>query len=277
MISRAKPSVAPRRGGEGAEAVRTRREHSADRAGFSLFEVLLALAILVVLSGAILTFLRTLAGDRERAATAAERARTATQVIERLEADLFTALAGGPRMGAGIRGDSASIRLMSRGVTPPLASAGEIVPLSDLQGSEFRFDAESGELRARRWDALSKDEPPPMSVIGEGIARVRFRYLVGNDWQGGFDSMTHGGLPAAIEVAIWFEDRRTPEPEEDPLAGLQPSGRGVAPVLEAEPVPIPTEAEPTAPSGTPDRVRIIVVPDGPEFDASPTVGGGGSS
>jgi type II secretory pathway pseudopilin PulG len=98
--------------------------------------------------------------------------------------------------------------------------------LSDLQGSEIRLGP--GVLSARRLTA----SPGPMETVAEGVERIRFRYFDGKEWLEEFDSAAKGELPVAIEASVWFGEAGPAAPSED------------------------------APR-TPDRTRVMVVPDGP--------------
>jgi len=106
--------------------------------------------------------------------------------------------------------------------------------LGDLQGCQVRFDADSQGLLARR---LGKAEEP-FEVLASPVGRVRFRYFDGSQWQESFNSATAGALPVAVEAAIWFD-----------------GGGAGSSSEEASTDSVPQRA--------PDRVRVMVVPDGP--------------
>ena len=220
---------------------------------FTLMEVMLAIALILVLSGAVYGFLWNLLGQRERVAVAVADSQAAGVIIERLEADLMGAVASG-RGGAGIVGDGSSLKVLSRCVTVPMAAGAR---LGDLAGSEIAFNRFTGVVRARR---IGPDgTAAEWEDVSDHVQRLRLRYFDGRRWRATFDSAAGAELPAAIEVALWFgEPLERAETEEELAAagaGPPPSGAGADGAEEAVPHVVPTWA--------PDRVRVIVVPDGP--------------
>ncbi len=211
------------------------------RNAFTLFEVLLSLAVLTVLAGSLMGFFWNLLDRSSRIAGIAERQQGAAALIERLESDLLCGLAASGAA-AGIKGDAEALTLLTRGVWMPERSvAGGIS--GDLQGCEFRYESGSGVLRARRWSGAQPTGDA--ETVCENVELLRFRYFDGKEWSESFDSSGRGGLPVAIEVAVWFgrpadrgaQDPMTWDPEESDAAEL--------------------------PERDPDRVRLVIVPDGP--------------
>lgn len=202
------------------------------RHAFSLVEVLLALAIAVLLSAAILALLLNLGRRRTAILRLASEQQSTGVFLDRLEADLSAALAGDAALGAGVKGSRTELALLSRGVV--LGGAGPaIAALGDLQGSRYVFDREVGVLKARRWSAgRGAAETGELEVVSSPVRRLRFRYFDGREWKNGFDSLAAGGLPVAVECAVWT---------------------GTPPASDA----------PVGDWGAPDRLRVIVVPDGP--------------
>lgn len=222
------------------------------RRSFTLLEVLLALGLVVLLSGAVYGFLWNLLGQRDRMVQAGSEADAADVIVERLEADLFGSLAGaGGR--AGISGDSSSIRVLSRGVALP--TEGEAGTPGDLLGTEITWDRFAGIVRARRWEGV---EPGgEFEPIARGVQRLRLRYFDGRTWKPSFDSTSR--LPAAVEAAIWFgAPPERPETASDLAPSAVTDGDGGAAGSDDRLGPPPT------PDRHPDRVRVMVVPDAPE-------------
>lgn len=214
---------------------------------FTLMEVLLAVALVLLLSGAVYGFLWNLLGQRDRVAQAAAESGAAGAIIERIEADLLGSLAGAAEK-AGIAGTTSSLRLLSRGVAVPVDASERAAALGDLHGTEIVFDRASGMVRARRW---SGDGEGQFEELGRGFQRLRFRYFDGRRWRGSFDSAAEGRLPAAIEVAVWFGPLL-----ERPETTVETGGaaaRGDERMVEPPPTP----------DREPERVRVMVVPDGP--------------
>lgn len=204
------------------------------RRSFTLVEALLALGLVAMLCGSLMSFIWML-GDRTRELDRRSRQEQGVSIVlDRLEADLLCGLAGGKGAGAGVKGDSTSVRVMSRGVGLALEDAGTTAA-GDVQVGEYSFDAGAGRLRARRWG--DGGTPPDLEAVAEQVRQVRVRYHDGKEWVDSFDSAARSALPAAIEVAVWYG---VPKPADQEESTLKP----------AEPPP-------------PDRVRLIVVPDGP--------------
>ncbi|HRQ72317.1 MAG TPA: hypothetical protein PLU35_04730, partial [Phycisphaerales bacterium] len=177
--------------------------------------------------------------------------------------------------GGGGGGDRASVRVVSRGVRPTLNGGSAAGALGDEQGLAVRFDESSGRVRLRRW---SGEDPGAGSdeVVAEGVSALRLRYFDGRSWRDSFDSKSAGDLPVAVEVALWF--RRPGDPAPRPAVedeAPEPEGDDESEWEEAEdPFALPVsfddadawedEIVPSdLPEREPDRVRVIIVPDGP--------------
>jgi hypothetical protein len=114
---------------------------------------------------------------------------------------------------------------------------------------------------------------PEFETISDHVQALRLRYYDGEKWRDSFDSLSEGALPVAIEVALWFGDAgagqsagpsvgasppvakgraRSGTPESDKGSGSAGDGDSSANTPKA---PLP--------SREPDRLRVIVVPDGP--------------
>lgn len=243
--------------------------------GFTLAEVLVAIALLLVLLGSVLAFASNVSASRERLAAGMAREQGLRAFFDRLEADLNVCVASEAVHGSGVVGGADSLSLLARGVavSPLLApDATTAAALRDLQRAEYRWDDGGRVLEARRGAPDGSDEWWP---VLEGIARVRWRFHDGSRWSDSFESGAANRLPAAIEVAIWFtlpvDDFATPsaavesasEFSEFPDEGGDRRGVAAGPndagfgggggdALGDEPPP--------------DRVRLFVIPDGPEFE-----------
>lgn len=250
--------------------------HARRRAGFSLFEALLALVLIASLSGVVFTFLFNLGRQRTALDSEAASLQGAEALFDAVETDLNAAIAGDAAAGAGVDGDETSLRLLTRQVAPPMPGAG--VPLAaDLQGVSYSFDERTGEIEARRWSEIDPSSEAS-SIIATNVERVRLRYFDGRSWSASFSSLGGGGLPVAIELAVWFGGssgavggldaagaRRAPPPDPDAIGGFDPDDPTAElfgdPMAEGFEDELPEETgEPLPP---PDRVRTIVIPDGP--------------
>lgn len=212
------------------------------RRGFSLVEALLALALMVMLTVLASSFLWALTKSKRAAQSTAVELRSIGTFLDRLEDDLAASIAGGEGLGAGIVGGRDRLLVLSRGVgiptDPEQGEKASREQLSDLRGTEFAFDG-AGNILGRRWiGAGGGGEAQP---VAEGVGSLRFRYFDGTQWTSDFDSSKTGGLPVAIEVAVWS------------------AGSGLAARAAGE-----VEAgEIGATMPAPDRWRLITVPDGP--------------
>lgn len=232
------------------------------RSGFTLLEVMLAITIVLALAGTVYAFLFDLIDSRERIVSASDRSRVGIGVIEQLERGIMTTIAGSSEFGSGVRGTPTSIDLLSRAVTLPVETDSQTV-LGDLQGLSFSWDAQRGTISASRWDVLG-GERSDEQVISSDIAYFQLRYYDGQAWRGRFDSSN--ALPVAIEVAIWFGEPEYLDDGPEALGGDTPSEEADSAFNALgfdEPDPELPEREVVVPTREPDRVRVMVIPDGP--------------
>jgi prepilin-type N-terminal cleavage/methylation domain-containing protein len=222
---------------------------------FTLVEVLIALALIVLLLIGVMGFQWALADGRERLVSQVRESQAIEGMMERLENDLLAAIAGDASLGPGVRGDGASITVLSRGVwlagpdeprrwTPDTSTpSGTLVARAttgDLIGCRYRFSrtegTASGRVSVSRWLVEEgADESGSESLVSDHVQRVHLRYFDGRDWRESFDSLSEGGLPAAVEVSVWMTRGKNDSPD----------------ARDAVSKPLP-----------PDRVRVIAVPDG---------------
>ena len=217
----------------------------------TLLEMLLALGLITVLTGSLLGFLFDLLGTRRRCLDVAERQRATLLVIDRLERDLMSCVAGDGRHGSGIIGEEDSIEVLSRGV--PLVATGSF---GDLQRSRFRFVEGGGRLEVGRAEAGAG---LPLTTLAEGIGKVRFRYHDGSGWRERFDTRSDGRLPAAVEIAVWYDawpGDIAVDDEEDSERLTFDTGSGFDDAAFAASSDLRFLDEPD-----PDRVRVIIIPD----------------
>ena len=202
------------------------------RRGFTMVEVLLGLALMLALSAGLLGYVWGLLDKRDRLVEVSRRQAAAAAVFEELENDLATTFAADAGGRPGVKGDGSSVAVRCRGVAGRNApgSAGD---LGDLVGGEVRF--EGGAISARKLGRRDGE----FEVVSEGVERLRLRYYDGTEWLEEFDSAALGELPVAIEAAIWFGEAAAAEEEDAELE------------------------DDAAPGRAPDRVRVMIVPDGP--------------
>lgn len=134
------------------------------RRGFNLFEVVIAIALILALTGTMYGFLRQLLATRDQAATFSDRQRAANTLIDRLRRDLTTCIAGDPSVGAGVSGGENMLRVAARSVPGSLASRGSADPavFSDLHLSVYRFAPQRRRMLVKR-DVLGDQHSSPQS------------------------------------------------------------------------------------------------------------------
>jgi len=200
------------------------------RKGFTLVEVLVALLILALLSGAVYQFMASISEDRARIETVANRNIGATRLLTLIESDLLTCVAVADDGSSGIKGDASSLRIARRAVK---ISVGSAANFSDATMTEYRFNKSARTLVASR-DGSAADE------LVTDISSVRFRFFHEGEWVSSFDSSATGAVPAAVEVAVWFTgadddaedpdaDVRLPPPDRIRVIGIHdavPTGGG---------------------------------------------------
>ncbi len=248
----------------GQSGASVRGARSAARGGFTLVEIVFALALVVALLGGMAGLSLRVLERRAQARVWMRSQAVAEQVISCLDRDLGMCTIGDAVSGPGVAGNATSIRVLSRGVTE---SAG------DLAITEIRFDPSARTVRAPRgvggpgaaagegagtadWSELGSGLG---SNTGSGVEAIRLLYRDKDQWVEEFDSLSSSRLPLAVQVEIWF----------GPAAGAKVSGGSVVMEGEAPKASVPARA--------PDRVRVIAIPDGGSdgvADSAGAVGGG---
>jgi type II secretory pathway pseudopilin PulG len=238
----------------------------------TLIEVLAALAILVVLSGGVVGFFLGVTDRRDQLARLAAQQRDAAALFDRLEAALMTSLAVAPDGSAGIRGDEKSITVVARSVYPVFEGPSAV---ADAAVMTLSFDEARAACDCTLAPLAGAGEPLTESIL-EHVERIRFRYLRARNWSDSFESLSAGGLPAAIEISVWLEPRTGPRSQQAPPAPTPADFATYGGDPESEDLPfgpldLPPEPEqaPWTPR-EPDYLRVLVVPEGPPMGWEPT-------
>lgn len=224
------------------------------RNAFTLVEVLVALGLVVALAAGMYGFVTSMRERQERIAEETRRSGGVSAFFDQLESDVLTCVAQDGKLGTGVRGNAESLTLVSRGVGISSDAA-----LADARVTEYRFAGDTISASRREAAGTALDQP-----FSGGIGKVRFRYYDGTTWRDSFDSVQASGLPVAIEVAVWFAGpepavKDAPVPARESAEGSGPTDFGPAESFEPEPLEDPADEATRAA----DRVRLIVVPDGP--------------
>ena len=213
--------------------------HSISRRAFSLFEVLIALGLVTVLTVGVFAFTENLGRARARIDRISESDATLAAIGDRLGGALLVCHGG--TGGEGFKGNAESIDVLTHG---PVTT--------DRDGFErFRLAWANGSLRVNNTAIAG----------GERFERVQFRYLRDRTWYDTHDGVEFG-LPLAVEMAVWFagDEPDTAEPASSEIAPTDPTD----PLdLEAALAASPDEMETTRPA---DRVRVFPVPGGGSAD-----------
>lgn len=238
--------------------------------GFSLFEVLVSIGVILALATALGAFVGDVARSRERLDLAMARQRAADAAIESLERALATTVVEDAILGTGVRGSADRLAVIARGV-PAWRLGSASSRRRSLEDREsltlLGGDADLGESVIRRGEGAEARE-------GRLPATLRFRYHDGEAWRSEFDSVREGRLPVAIEVSLWWRregdaadgteanfdllaEARDPgdDPVEDVDDAFEGDRRGAAASLDV------TREDLGGPLRAPDRVRVIAVPD----------------
>jgi prepilin-type N-terminal cleavage/methylation domain-containing protein len=252
--------------------------------GFSLLEVLIALALLTAMMGTMFAFFWEMLSTRERILDFTAENRGAGMLIDRLQRDLQTCVVGDAALGAGVQGDETNLRLLTRSVPVRLVEETEAPgPFCDIETAIYRFTAGSGRIELGRTLAApgASSAGGNLSPIAEGVFKVRFRYHDGTMWRSEFDSLEADRLPQAIEVAVWYDpwpsalldmERDAAEaevsPDDDALDEEPWFDGGFDERAFAEASDDEFNDDPP-----PDRIRVIIIPDAvDEEDSSPDGG-----
>jgi prepilin-type N-terminal cleavage/methylation domain-containing protein len=242
------------------------------RRGFTLLEVMVAIGLILALSGGMWSLMSALGERRERLGLETTRSAGVAALFDQIENDLTTCVAADAEFGAGVKGDAESLTIVSRGVG--LASA---AAMSDARSTNYVFAGDS--LTVSRKERGDAGASAPML---ERIGRVRFRYFDGQEWTASFDSGAAEKLPVALEVAVWFDvppviaERRAAESQAEDAAASGTDVRadnatefGAAASDDASRAGVGDDADAAAVDeeeqdwGPAGRVRIFIVPDGP--------------
>lgn len=186
-----------------------------NRAGFTVIEVIVACALLLLLMSAVMSLMWSARDQRTRVGAISVSTRDVLATLDQIEADLTTAIAADPREGAGISGDDRSIRILFRSVWLR-GSLSERAP-RDLQGASYVFDEGASRIEGERWSA-SGDRS--RATLCERVSDVRIRYTEGSGWLESFDAVERGRMPTAVEISVttsrgelWRRTIRIPDSE----------------------------------------------------------------
>ena len=201
----------------------SRRRHVG---GFTLLELLVALAMTAVLAGSLYATLRVAFNARRAADEAVGTVRRLELTMELMRADIRSAVVpsgilAGEFLGidaADAAGEAHSdILLLHRTADGALATDGA----GDIRRVEFMCEpAEDGEglilLRRVTTNLLATRVVDPVDeVLCRGVGALELRYFDGVDWLDSWDSgVRDNALPLAVEVTLQLIDEEDPDNED---------------------------------------------------------------
>lgn len=184
------------------------------RNGFTLIEIIVAVAIMALVSVIAYRGLSAMLTARERIASENERLRDLAQAMARIDADFSAVVDRSIRDSYGVEKaafigapdgleEAGAAVVMTRMGAP--AHAGK---LADLQRIGYRV--KEGRLELLSWPALDQAPraTPNPSTLLENVSRIELRYLDGqNRWQNKWPQLTAGGgppesLPRGVQLVL---------------------------------------------------------------------------
>jgi general secretion pathway protein J len=187
------------------------RRLSSDRAaGFTLVELLVALAIFAIMSGFAYRGLMAMLDSRESLAKESRKWRDVSLFVGRIERDLAAVL---PRKATASGGTALApvSSAVDAGGMPGLAlsrSGSALAANSSAGPQRVAYRLREGRIERFLWesvDAAPRDEPAPVALLGD-VATLAFRFMDprNSEWQvswgpPGYDAEP---VPAAVEMTL---------------------------------------------------------------------------
>jgi len=186
------------------------------RYGFTLFELVIALAIFTIISGAVYGTLRNGVAAQRTGERNAEILQIARTVLARIVSDVRSAytseegvfrgeMVGEDEVGTDV--DLDTLRFVATH-TPKVDATGEM----DLANIEYYIDDDEDTdergLMCRQSPVVDLVEQQENTLeIAAEIRSLNLRYYDGTDWQDTWDSSGDGVLPLSVEISIGIDPR----------------------------------------------------------------------
>lgn len=257
------------------------------RRAFSLFEVLVAIALIMALLSTMFGVLWQVVNTRDRVSERAQQLEATTRLLDRLDRALMTCLVEGPNGEAGVSGDATSISVLAQGVVVDLDATDAWS--RDRQRHVFTYDEASRQLSMSR-TVLPSMQAAESASFGVTFGKIRFRYHDGSDWRDSFDTLEAGRLPAAVEVAVWYLPWPGEIVDDEPIGDLFDARDDELPERLTFDTDVGFDEDAyleemdvfLVETPVPDRIRVLTVPDadpddGPAEDLDRDVAAGGDA
>ena len=224
-----------------AERSFPRRGHQ----GFTIIELMVAIAIAAIVSAAISSSLSQLGRARETARLRMTACRRATDALESIRRDVqstlrsdelfYTRFLLAPATASGPSGalDRDQMLLFNERLRPihPLSYSGE----GQEYEAQYRIESIGVDCTLwRRRDAVPDEYDDAGGIaepVGEGVVAVRFEAYDGNEWRQTWDS-DRDGLPWSVRATVTASGARVGS---DPLEDTRALGNGDAPTKASPP------------------------------------------
>ena len=183
--------------------------------GFTLLELLVALALMALLAAALYGSYFALVAGRDRATAVAEEVRELRTTLDALRRQLASAYFRGPVSSEDpdhprfrfvvedrdFYGKPASTLAFTT-IAPP--AVGETQPVSDQMLVEYRPVAKENGMRVtvRKRDVYMEGETPPTYVQMEDVQGFLVECFDGTKWVRSWDARLNSGLPKQVRVTV---------------------------------------------------------------------------
>ncbi|XAM00277.1 GspJ family type II secretion system protein [Phycisphaeraceae bacterium D3-23] len=197
-----------------------RRTTRARRSGFTLLEMILAVAVTAIISVSMFVSLQVAFDTREKAEDQLAGRRSARVVLDRVAIDLEGMLqptgriasefiGTDTRMGAGR--DADTIAFVTSAIALPTENA-----VGDMRAIELTLVPDPNELGTNMLVRLVTDNllvsttpDPTPQVLARGVVSFNARYFDGGDWLDAWESIEQDDtLPTAIEITLTIRPQR---------------------------------------------------------------------
>jgi len=210
------------------------------RDGFTLFELLVAAALVAFLAAAILAILSTASSAQRRIEARAQRREVVDGLFDWIAVDFSNAVRTGSANDGGFRGiddfEFDDVQFMTMSGRPDGRRA---QPYTDFRNIHYFYepdhDAEIGpglvreEISLMTGTSVFVDDLAHTSILSDEPIGFDLEYFDGTSWVPEWDSEAEEGMPEMVKIVLHFEPldlEGRPEEEEGGLGGFFGMNRG---------------------------------------------------